>query len=167
AKRIVPVLPALRKDGATARKSTATTTAPMRAPTSGRARTRFTAPFASTRSSVSGVAGALMTRSLLQQQIDVLLVHEGGPGQDRLATADRGALGRPQPQRVHGLVALDVGLLVDRPDDVAVLDRLQRLVVEVEGGHLRVAAGLVHRLQRDHREGGAQREHVGDLVVLL
>ena len=45
-----------------------------------------------------------------------------GPVSDRLAAADVVAVGQLQPQRVDGLVALQVGLLVDGELDFSVLD---------------------------------------------
>ena len=64
------------------------------------------------------------------------------------------------------MVALDVGLLVDRELDVAVLDALGGVGVEVEGDELRVTAGGLDRLERVERDRGAQRDDVVDRVVL-
>ena len=59
-------------------------------------------------------------------------------------------------------VALHVGLLVDRELDVAVLDALGGVGVEVERDQLRLAAGRLHRLQRVERDRRPERDDVVD-----
>jgi hypothetical protein len=59
-----------------------------------------------------------------------------GPVSTGLAATDVVAVLQVQVQRRHGHVALHVRLLVDREQDLAVLDRLGGVGVEVEGDQL-------------------------------
>src|SRR6478735_1300978 len=92
-----------------------------------------------------GSAGVVLGER--EDDVDVGAVDERGAGQHRLTAAHVVAVLLVQVERGHGEVALDVGLLVDRELDLAVLDGLGRLGVEVEGDQLGLAAGLVHRLE--------------------
>src|SRR4051794_24279709 len=174
------MLPALRKAGATAKKSTATARAPMSAPTSGRPRMLAAAERVTTRSSAGVVvrvaisdhlppSSATSTRAVggeLGDLRDVRLVDERRPGRDVLPAAERVAVRLVEPQRVDRLVTLQVGLLVDGPVDGAVLDGRDELLVGVEGADLRRAAGLLDRLHRVEGERGPQGHDPVDALVL-
>src|SRR3712207_7619089 len=57
-------------------------------------------------------------------------VDDGRSGQHRATATDVVAVAEVQPQRRHGHVALDVGLLVHREQDAAALDLLGHVGVE-------------------------------------
>ncbi len=61
-------------------------------------------------------------------------------GEDRLAAAEDIGVVLVEPQQVHGLVPLEVGLLVDREAECAVLELRGHLRVQVEGVDLGLAA---------------------------
>src|SRR3954467_9291521 len=61
-------------------------------------------------------------------------------GEHRLAAPENVTVALVQPQLVDGLIALQVGLLVDGELDAAVLDRADQVTVQVEGGDLGRAA---------------------------
>src|SRR6478736_593729 len=63
---------------------------------------------------------------------DVRLVDEGGASQHSLATTENVAVLLEEVELGDGHVALQVGLLVDEPLDLAVADRLGRIRVGVE-----------------------------------
>ncbi len=96
----------------------------------------------------------------------LLLVDERRAGQDGLAAADVVAVLLVQVQRGDGQVALHVRLLVDRELDLAVLDGLRRVGVEVEGDELGLAAGRVHRLERVEGDRRAEGDDLVDRLVL-
>src|SRR5919198_1650084 len=79
----------------------------------------------------------------LADDVDVALVDDERPGQRRLAAAEDVAVVLVQPQRVDGLVALQVGLLVDGPLQLTGLDLGRDLGVEVERADLGLAAGVL------------------------
>src|SRR5918911_516041 len=173
---MVPMLATWRNAGATAKKSTATAIAPISAPTSGRPRKLAVAERVATRSSVGVVVTVVISdhlprspravRGELGDLPDVGLVDERRARRDVVAAAERVAVRLVQPERVDGLVALHVGLLVDGPFDGAVLDRRDELLVRVEGPDLRRAARSLDRL---HRGEGLRRpegdDPVGGLVL--
>src|SRR5208337_5632748 len=63
----------------------------------------------------------------------VVLGHEEGAGQHRATSTDGIAVGDVEPQHVDRLVALDIGLLVDRPLYLALRDQIDRHRAHVEG----------------------------------
>ena len=89
-----------------------------------------------------------------------------GPVSTGQATTDVVAVLHVEVERLDGEVALHVGLLVDRELDLAVLDRLGRVDVEVEGDELGVAAGRVDGLERVEGDRGAEGDDVVDRLVL-
>src|SRR5437773_1895587 len=92
----------------------------------------------------------------------------GHPAPSRAAaTAAVVAVRLVEPQRVDRQVPLEVGLLVDGPLDLAGLDGADRVLVEVEGGELGLAARLGDGLDGGHRERGAERGDVVDGGVRL
>src|ERR1700754_576132 len=157
------------------------TMAPTSAPTSGRVSSRDIRDRRAYRSSAAGagggagrvsrvVMGGLLPGSGLGELADdgdVGLVHQVWTGQGRLATAEDVAVGLVQPDGVDGAVPLKEGLLVDGPLQRAGLDLRRDLRVEVEGGDLRLAAGVLHRLDGAQRERGTERDHHVDALVLL
>ncbi len=64
----------------------------------------------------------------------LVLVDEGRAGQHRLATTKIIAVLRVQVERGDGHVALHLRLLVDGELDLAVLDGLSDVSIQVEGG---------------------------------
>src|SRR6185437_3535838 len=98
---------------------------------------------------------------------DVGLVDEERPGQRRLAADEDVAVHLVEPERVDRLVALQVGLLVDGELEVTGLDLRRDLRVEVERGDLRLAVGVLDRVDGVQRDRCAQREHEVDAGVLL
>ena len=81
-----------------------------------------------------GTAGlACAVGGVLGDRIDVARVDECRAGEHGCAAADGVAVVDVQPQRVDGEVALQEGLLIDGPSDVAVLDRADQFGIGVEG----------------------------------
>src|ERR1700712_3890676 len=117
-------------------------------------------PFGRPASSGAASAGAL--RGEGKDDADVRLVYEGWTGEDRAPTADVVAVLQLEVQRSHRLVALDVGLLVDRELDLAVLDVLGRVGVEVEGDQLRLAVCGAHGLECVQSDRRTERDDVVD-----
>src|ERR1700753_740729 len=97
---------------------------------------------------------------------DVGLVDERRTGEHGLAATEVVAVLQVEVERGHGHVALHVRLLVDGELDLAVLDVLRDLFVQVEGDDLGLAAGRGDRLERVERLRGAQRHDVVDRLVL-
>ena len=89
---------------------------------------------------------------------DVRLVDEGGAGQHGLAATEDVAVLLVEVELRDGHVALQVGLLVDEPLDLAVLDRLGRIRVGVERADLHVrppgALGGLDRVEGLRRAEG-------------
>src|SRR5207248_3844179 len=115
-------------------------------------------------------AGSYLTgtaRGELADEVDVALVHQVRAGQRGLATAEDVAVGLVQPQGVDGLVALQPRLLVDGPLQVARLDLRRDLRVEVERADLRLAAGVLGRVDGVERDRRAERDDEVDARVLL
>ena len=83
----------------------------------------------------------------------LVLSTKAGPVSTGLAAADEVAVVLVQPERVDGQVALEVGLLVDSELDLAVLDGLGGIRVQVEGGDLRLAAGVSSALMASRAIG--------------
>src|SRR5690349_6052403 len=148
----------VRNGGATTRKTQKITTAPSAAPISGRMSRRCTRFRSLTRSSrttlwlaTSRSVCVLMIRSLLPvlpgsglgqvgYGVDVGLIDERRARQSGLTAADQVLVVDVEPQRVDCEVALQERLLIDRPLDLARLDRVDQCGVRVEGDHLCLAA---------------------------
>src|SRR3954447_16342981 len=145
-----------RNTGDCTAKNTKITTAPMSAPSSGLTSSRRNGPTAASRSSGGGARGGGAARRparcparpapcgcsagpLLGQVgdlVDVVLVDDARPGQHRLAAADGFQVLLVELEHHDRQVALLVLLLVDGEGDRAVLDALDDVLVQVEGGHL-------------------------------
>src|SRR5205823_7668632 len=111
------------------------------------------------------LSGALCRE--LADEVDVVLVDQVRAGQCGLAATEDVAVGLVQPQRVDGLVALQVRLLVYGPLQVTRLDLRRDLRVEVERADLGLAAGVLDRVDRVQRDRRAQGHHEVDARVLL
>ena len=101
--------------------------------------------------------------------VDVVLVDEAGAGEHRLAATDRVEVVLVQREEDDRQVPLEVLLLVDGEQHVAVDDRLDHVLAEVERADEHVAglADLVDRGERGRGTGRAEREHGVDGVVGL
>src|SRR5437868_2423373 len=66
------------------------------------------------------------------QRGGVLLGDDRGAGEHRTPTAEDVAIGLQQPQLVHGVVTLEVGLLVNGEPDGTRLDQGEELLIQVE-----------------------------------
>src|SRR4051812_25652458 len=139
-------------------KNAKITTAASSAPISGRFVRRARADVRATCSSATAMlligaflsfrpggrsAGAVLGE--LQHLVGVLGRDERRAGVDRLAATDVVAVDGLEVQGGHSEEALHVGLLVDGEVDRALLDVGDDVLAEVEGGDLRVAAGLLDR----------------------
>src|SRR6478672_2351160 len=97
---------------------------------------------------------------------DVRLVDEGGASQHSLATTENVAVLLEEVELGDGHVALQVGLLVDEPLDLAVADRLGRIRVGVERPDLHVGPGGLRGLDRVEGLRRAEGDDPVDRLVL-
>ena len=95
------------------------------------------------------------------------LVTKPGPGQHRLAAADRVRVRLVEREEDDRQVALQVLLLVDGELDLAVLDRLHDVARQVERAELGARAGALDRVARGDGDVRVEREHRVDRVVGL
>src|SRR5215217_7723181 len=159
------------KVGATTAKKMKTAMAPTTAPISGRPRSVEIRERRATRSSVIAMGAARVVLAMkVSLEPRTGRIAPPGPEMSRLADAllcalehrggvigrdDRGSGGNCpaatesevptvlQPERVHRLVALEVGLLIDGEDDLLVDDGLSEVGVHVERADLRARTRLL------------------------
>src|SRR5690606_4796986 len=103
----------------------------------------------------------------LRDRGDIGLRDERGAGEHRGHPAAADVAVRPvQPQRVHGEIALEIGLLVHGEPDGAVAHRVHEVLVEVEGGDTGLAVRLPDRVDRGEGVLGPQGHDLVDGRVL-
>src|SRR3954451_8198700 len=111
-----------------------------------------------------GLTGVLLDER--QDGVDVALVDEGRTGQHWPYAPHDVAVLLEQVELGDRQVALQVGLLVDRELERAVLDCLRRVDVQVERADLGRAAGRGDDLDRVQCLGGTEGDDPVDLLVL-
>src|SRR5699024_935531 len=165
-----------RITGAMSAKKANIAIAAMTAPNSGRIIRPWKRPVDFLRSSVAvGAAGAVVVMcrllshrgggsphallGVLGDLCGLVLRDDRGARQHQLAPSDLESAVGGEPDRVHGLVALQVGLLVDDEGEVAVGEALGDLGVHVEGSDRDVGTSGLLRLQRGGRDRRAEGHH--------
>src|SRR3954451_12741643 len=162
----------LRNSGFCVQKKIATTIAASSAPISGRRRMRDARLMLASRSSPTGFAGGagagaaavclvMSPRPLARELLDrrhVGLVHEAGAGEHRLPAADGVGVRLVELEEDDRQVALQVLLLVDGELDVAGLDALGDVRVEVERRQLGARAGPLDGPRGGVGDVGVQRD---------
>src|SRR5271166_4288111 len=103
----------------------------------------------------------------LGHSFGVILGYEERAGQHWLATTDRVPVGVVQPQHVDRLIALDIGLLIDRKLYLALRDQIDRHGAHVERADLRLRARRLDGVEHDWREWSAKGDDKIDRRVLL
>src|SRR4051812_23986797 len=163
-----------------AEKNTRMTTAPMSEPSSGFTSSRRHRPTVATRSSAragprTGASGVALTacpgrstgprRGQVADRVHIAGVDDRRTGQHRLPATDGVQVLRVQLEHHDRQVALLVLLLVHGEGDRAVLDRLDHVTVEVEGGDLGVGPGVLGGGRSHRGHPGVQREDPVDRRV--